>query len=148
MAVAPQRPVGDARRRLGALALFVAVAVAALVASHQAAWPFAADRGDHYHYRPASRAQADRCLTARGLRVIPAGARSLRVSGAPHLDVILTFHATVEQAQAIAAHWQSTPYAAQRTLQRNAFDNVTVRASSPLDDDKARLLGGCLTLGA
>jgi hypothetical protein len=84
------------------------------------------------------------CLTARGLHVTPAGARSLHVTGSAHLDVTLTFYATAEQAQAIAARWQSTPYGAQRTRQRTAFDSVTVRASFPLDDKKVRLLGSCV----
>lgn len=139
MAVPPPHAVSHARRRLGACALVVA----ALVASHQAGWPGLAGH-DAAQYHRLSQAQAWPCLTARGLQVTPAGARSLHVTGSAQLDATLTFHATTEQAQAIAVRWQSTPPGAPQPLRRTAYDNVTLRSSSPISDDDVRLLGGCI----
>lgn len=143
MATGSQDTVRRARRRLGIGALAVAALAAALVASQLAGGPDRTDQADA-QYRLVSRAQAERCLTARGLHVAPAGARTLRVTGSAQLGGMLTFHATAEQAQAIASRWQATAYGRQRTLQRIALDNVTVRATSPLDDAKVRLLGSCI----
>ena len=145
MSPLPRFPVSHARRRLGAWALVAVALAAALVASRQAGWLGRADHDDVRYHR-LSQAQAEPCLTARGLHVAPAGARSLHVSGSAQLDTILTFHATTEQAQAIAARWQSTASGARHPLQRTAFDNVTVRWSSPINDHDVRLLGGCIGL--
>lgn len=124
-------------------ALVVAAPATTLIASAQVGWPNVADR-DTTRYHRLSQAQTGSCLTARGLHVAPAGARSLHVTGTAQLDATLTFHATTEQAQAIAARWQSTQHGTRLALQRTAYDNVTVRWSSPIGDRDVRLLDGCV----
>lgn len=143
MGALPEHPVSHARRRLGAGALVVVVLAATLVASDRAGWPDRAD-DDTAQYHRLSQAQAEPCLTARGLNVTRAGARGLRVVGSAQLDATLTFYATTEQAQAIAGRWQSTRRGARHPLRHTAFDNVAVRWSSPINDHDVRLLGGCI----
>lgn len=133
------------RRRLAAWAVFITTLIVGLyVFEHAASWRGVADPDTPM--RLMSQAQSERCLTAHGLRVRPAGARSLHVTGPSHIDVTLTFYPTFDQAQAAAESWsrQGAQLVTREGAMGGAMDTVAYRARVALDEHKVSLFSGCV----